>query len=289
MKYIVMETFTSYAVLLDEEGRFVKAANLNYEVGQTVKNPVLMRDESPAKSSKVTMFKSKKGLASVLVALAAVAFLFVFTRNITQDPQVTVASSIYLRINPEVRMDLNDNGEVVDIEGMNPDGKALVEGYEPQSRDRTTVTTELIERAIDMGFLTNGDQITFRIDATNEQFQQYGVELRSTITEYLDGRLSVTIEITNVEDTPPAEQPQETNVPVDDDDDDANEDIDDDDTDDVDDDTDDIDDDTDDADDDTDDIDDDTDDDADDDDIDNTDDNDDNDDDDSDDDDDDDD
>lgn len=48
MKYIVMETFTSYAVLLDEEGRFVKAANLNYEVGQTVKKPVLMRDAPPA-------------------------------------------------------------------------------------------------------------------------------------------------------------------------------------------------------------------------------------------------
>lgn len=219
MKYIVMETFTSYAVLLDEEGRFVKAANLNYEVGQTVKNPVLMRDDPPAKSSKVTTFKSKKGVASILVALAAVAFLFVFTRTITQDPSITVASSIYLRINPEVRMDLNDDGDVVDIEGINPDGKALVEGYEPQNRDRTTVTTELIERAINMGFLTDGDQITFRIDATNEQFQQYGVELRSTITEYLDGRLSVTIEITNVEDAPPAGQPQDTSAPVEDDDD----------------------------------------------------------------------
>ncbi|WP_084172069.1 hypothetical protein [Atopococcus tabaci] len=214
MKYIVMETFTSYAVLLDEEGRFVKAANPNYEVGQTVKNPVLMRDDPPAKPSKVTTFKSKKGVASVLVALAAVAFLFVFTRTVTQDPSITVASSIYLRINPEVRMDLNDDGDVVDIEGMNPDGKALVEGYEPQNRDRTTVTTELIERAIDMGFLTEGDQITFRIDATNEQFQQYGVELRSTITKYLDGRLSVTIEITNVEDAPPAGQPQDTSAPV---------------------------------------------------------------------------
>ena len=31
MKYIVMECHPSFAVLLDEDGRFIKAANLNYE------------------------------------------------------------------------------------------------------------------------------------------------------------------------------------------------------------------------------------------------------------------
>ena len=46
MKYIVMECHPSYAVLLDEEGRFVKAANLHYETGQTVCEPVLMREEN---------------------------------------------------------------------------------------------------------------------------------------------------------------------------------------------------------------------------------------------------
>ena len=30
MKYLVMETHPAYAVVLDEEGRFLKAANLQY-------------------------------------------------------------------------------------------------------------------------------------------------------------------------------------------------------------------------------------------------------------------
>ena len=30
MSYLVMETHPAYAVLLDEEGRFLKAANLRY-------------------------------------------------------------------------------------------------------------------------------------------------------------------------------------------------------------------------------------------------------------------
>lgn len=45
MKCLVMETFNSYAVLLDEEGRFVKSGNPNYEIGDTVANPVLIRDK----------------------------------------------------------------------------------------------------------------------------------------------------------------------------------------------------------------------------------------------------
>ena len=40
MKYLVMETHPAYAVLLDERGRFVKAANLHYRVGDTVQDVV---------------------------------------------------------------------------------------------------------------------------------------------------------------------------------------------------------------------------------------------------------
>ena len=36
MNYLVMETHPAYAVVLDEGGRFLKAANLRYQVGDTV-------------------------------------------------------------------------------------------------------------------------------------------------------------------------------------------------------------------------------------------------------------
>ena len=52
MKYIVMEVKRSYAVLLDEDGRFVTAANLRYEVGQIVENPVLMIDSGDNQKKK---------------------------------------------------------------------------------------------------------------------------------------------------------------------------------------------------------------------------------------------
>ena len=36
VNYLVMETHPAYAVVLDEGGRFLKAANLRYQVGDTV-------------------------------------------------------------------------------------------------------------------------------------------------------------------------------------------------------------------------------------------------------------
>ena len=50
MSYMVIECRRSYAILLDEEGRFLKAANLHYKVGQTVSDPVLMREPQAAAS-----------------------------------------------------------------------------------------------------------------------------------------------------------------------------------------------------------------------------------------------
>ena len=40
MKYLVMETHPAYAVVLYERGRFLKTANLHYQVGQTVQDVV---------------------------------------------------------------------------------------------------------------------------------------------------------------------------------------------------------------------------------------------------------
>lgn len=36
MTYLVMECHPGYAVVLDQTGRFLKVANLNYQVGETV-------------------------------------------------------------------------------------------------------------------------------------------------------------------------------------------------------------------------------------------------------------
>lgn len=205
MTYIVLECHPSYAVLLDEEGRFWKAANLQYTVGQTVTDPFLMRETR----EKPTPTMRRLGA----VVMAAAACLLVFFGSRYYYTNVQSYTSIYLSINPEVQIELNRQGEVVRLHGENADGEALLEGYDGRGKDKVTVADELIDRAIDMGFLSDGGEVSFFIDAPDEAiFRDYGVELRTAITEHLDGRITIVIEITNTRtsETPSDSTPDQT-------------------------------------------------------------------------------
>lgn len=193
MSYLVMECHPGYAVLLDEEGRFLKAANLRYEIGQTVYDPVLMKETTEKQRHTIRWISS--GFAAI-----AACFLLFFGINYYQN-YLQPYSSIYLTINPEVQIDLNRQGMVVELTGTNKDGETLLEGYDGKGKDKVTVADELIDRAIEMGFLSDGGQVSFFIDSPDEVlFQEYGTELRTKVTEHLDGRITITIEIVNHKD-----------------------------------------------------------------------------------------
>ena len=190
MNYIVMECHPGYAVLLDEEGRFRKAANLHYEVGQTVCDPVLMR-EGPSRQQKLIRW------ASGSFAAVAACFMMLIGLRYYQH-NLAAYSSIYLTINPEVQMDLNRQGDVIRLEGGNEDGRQLLEGYTGKGKDKITVTDELIDRAIEMGFLSEGGQISFSIDTPDEAlFREYGEELTDEVLRHLQDRFTITVEIVN--------------------------------------------------------------------------------------------
>lgn len=192
MKYLVMEVFQSYAVLLDEEGRFVRSANMDYEIGDRIVDPVLMQ-EAPVKLEKRSNQKINRMVAGILTIAAMIA-LFVGVNFYQQN--FRAHTSIFMMINPEVEMILNRNGKVLEVKGANADGNTLVEDYEPASNERVEVVNELVDRAIAMGFLADGGQVSIAIDTPDENlFEQYGIELR----QELDGRTSITIQITDLE------------------------------------------------------------------------------------------
>ena len=206
MSYLVMECHPGYAVLLDEEGRFLKAANLRYEIGQTVYDPVLMK-ETPERQRHTVRW-----ISSGIAAIAA-CFLLLFGFSYYQN-YMRLYSSIYLTINPEVRMDLNRQGTVVELTGTNEDGETLLEGYDGKGKDKVTVVDELLDRAIEMGFLSDGGRVSFSVDSPDETlFQEYGTELRTKVTEHLDGRITITIEIVDYKNGQSQEEPESSSSP----------------------------------------------------------------------------
>ena len=124
MKYLVMETHPAYAVVLDERGRFLRAANLHYEVGETV-DQVVELQLPPARRFRAWWLV---GLVVVLLGLGVLFFGFI-------RPQWMVYGTVRLQINPDVQLSVNREDDVVKLEGLNQDGEALIEGYDFRWRD----------------------------------------------------------------------------------------------------------------------------------------------------------
>ena len=111
MKYIVMEVKRSYAVLLDEDGRFVTAANLRYEVGQIVENPVLMIDSGDNQKKKKRLITGFAAVLTLLILLFAALFWY--------DSFTDSYASIYFSVNPQVEIEVNKSGRVIDLDDLN--------------------------------------------------------------------------------------------------------------------------------------------------------------------------
>ncbi len=133
MKYLIMECHMAYAVVLDEDGRFLKAANMDYEVGQTVDTimeivePGAAFSEADCQSDSFydTVFEEavevqpavrrtsrlSRWLKSALPAAAALCLLLSGGHYFIMSPYGTVR----LSINPEVELSVNRLSEQADI------------------------------------------------------------------------------------------------------------------------------------------------------------------------------
>ena len=141
MKYLVMETHPAYAVVLDEDGRFLKAANLRYQVGDTVQDIVELR--TPQKKV-VPAWKPLSGLAAAAACLCLVFFGW-------YQPNYTAYGTLRIQINPDVEMTVSRTDRVLDLEGLNADGETVsitVSSTDAdwQAREETQVRAQLEAR-----------------------------------------------------------------------------------------------------------------------------------------------
>lgn len=183
MKYIVLERHPGYVVVLDEEGRFLKAADRQYQVGQQL--DAILPMHPPRRRGRTVLFP----------ALAAAACLVLLALSAVRMAQMPYAS-VYMTINPQVRIDVNRRDTVLTVEGTNPDGEALTEGYEGRGKALEQVMDELTDRAVEMGWLHPGGQITLTLDAEDGDWvATHSDSLPAHLNEYLDETLQVTIRV----------------------------------------------------------------------------------------------
>lgn len=166
MEYLVMECGLSYAVVLDSEGRFLKVPNLGYEVGQTL-NSVVLQD-APSQPRPL-----RKHLARWAAMAACLCIMVIGSWSFWQSPVGTVR----MQINPDVQMSVNRFDRVVRLEGLNEDGEDLIEGYHAYGKGMQTVSDELADRAVDLGYLSDGGRITLTVESDRASWKTATEEL----------------------------------------------------------------------------------------------------------------
>ena len=184
MEYLVMECGLSYAVVLDQDGRILKVPNLGYTVGQSLKDVVLL-PERPVRQQVL-----HKRIAR-WSALAACLCLLLLGSWVWQSPIGTVR----MHINPDVLLSVNRFDRVVALEGLNEDGTALIDGYRAYGQEMKTVSDELADRAMELGYLSAGGQITLTVDSEKGDWKTAAEELLLLELEvHFEQRVTVTVD-----------------------------------------------------------------------------------------------
>ena len=192
MNYLVMEVHPAYAVVLDEEGRFLKAANLRYQVGDTVRDIVELRRP---KEKRPALWKPLSGVAGLAACLCIVFFGY-------YQPNFVPYGALRIQINPDVELTLSRTDRVLELEGLNADGRVLIEGYDYGGKDREDVTEELVERAIDMGYLSGGETVSITVTSADADWQAREEQAAREDLEERYGE-TIVIQIGPTDETPP--------------------------------------------------------------------------------------
>ena len=199
--YLVVEVRSAYVVVLDNSGRFIKAANSGYEVGDITDKIIPLIYPQDRKKRRSTIIR-------MAASIAACVCLGIFGLYEYQYMYVSYGS-IHMQINPEVEISLSRSGRVLDIEGENKDGRDLIEGYSYEGKDKETVVDELADLAIERKYLEEGGQIAIDVDASSGSWaEETEAELLEELTRYLQGQ-DMTIEVILGSVAPEADDMQE--------------------------------------------------------------------------------
>ena len=174
MKYLVMECHEGYAVLMDEDSRFVKAANLGYEVGQTVISPVLMEEPSASGSRRIIITR--------FAAIAACVTLLFGTGYIYYARNYKTYSTVIISSDADIKMSLNKKGKVIHLESSDSKGEEILKEYSGKGKDKVTAANEILEIGKSKGYISDGDTVEFYVsEKDGDEYESIKSDLENEI------------------------------------------------------------------------------------------------------------
>lgn len=199
MKYLVLECYDSYSIVLDDEGRVLKAANMNYSVGQKLDYAFLMQEDEFINSYED---KSRKSINKKILSFATLAAMLMIVLTSIFNLNTQAVGAVFIKINPEVKIEVNKRDRVVNLEGVNPDGIELVKDVSFKNKHIDILVDELIDKAIDKGYLYDHGQVQIKVDGKNEKWQSGTKELlNSHLKNRADKDIQVSIKLSQSQDS----------------------------------------------------------------------------------------
>ena len=171
-----MECHKGYAVLMDEESRYMKAANLRYTVGQTVTSPVLM-EYSEKRERQISFYVTRFAAAAACLALAVSAGSFYYTRNFKTHSTVLISAKT------NIRMDLNKKGEVIHLSGGDDTADELLKDYDGKGKDKLTAINEILDIERSQGLNNEESIVNIFIKADADEYSVFKEEFEKGITD----------------------------------------------------------------------------------------------------------
>ena len=193
MTYLVMECHPSYAIVLDNEGRMIKAANLGYQEGQVV-GEIIARQTPKAP----ILFRLAPLAAAACLCLAVLG-------GGAYGAYGMPYGTVEVRINPDVKMSVSYMDRVVGLEGVNEDGKKLIDQVSYKGRNSEYMTGILVERAMEMGYLT----VYVAASGGSERWKAKRADaIRTGLDTLLKDGMPVEVHVESIgKDSPPAAAP----------------------------------------------------------------------------------
>jgi hypothetical protein len=164
MKAVVIKTKGKNATLLQDDGQFVLIKNHNYQVGEVI-------------------ITNKQINRKRILALAASAAMIVMLLTAGVFAYTTPAYYVSLDVNPSLVMEINFFEQIIGIEAMNEEAKAVLAELEWKNKDVKEVLAMAVQIIEEEGYFVGGGNMLVAVAGKGEARK---ADLLAALQEKLD-------------------------------------------------------------------------------------------------------
>ena len=162
MNYTVMECHDGYAVLMGEDSRFVRAANMHYSVGQTVTSPIILDEDVKHPSISRSVFVKIAATAACITLVSAIGLNY-YSKNLKTHSVLTIGSDF------NIQLELNSKGKVIRMKSQTADGKDVLDHYDTKNKNMVGAVNDILDVMREQGYITNDDTVELYISADSKK------------------------------------------------------------------------------------------------------------------------